>query len=108
MGPDLRRGGILRDSAPARHVDGDAGDEIGVLRRQKAYDSRLIDRLGDAAQRRVVDGPRLILLAAALPMRPDALGQCGARRDCVDVDAVRAKLVGELLGEGDDAALAAA
>src|ERR1700722_15368682 len=84
-------------SASAGHIDGDAGDEIGVLRRQKADNPRLVDRLGDAAQRRVVDRPRLILLAAPFPMRADALGQGGARRDRVDVDAVRPELVRELL-----------
>ena len=38
-------------------------------------------------------------------MRPDAFGQRDAGGDGIDVDAVRTELVGELAGEGDDAAL---
>src|SRR6185437_15960980 len=91
--------------AAAGDVDRLAGDEIGVLRRQEADYPGLVDRLGDAAQRGLVDLGGLGLLAAALPMRADALGQRDARRDRVDVDAVGAELVAELFGEGDDPAL---
>src|SRR6202043_2111315 len=65
----------------------------------------LVHRLGDAAQRRAPDLGLLVLRARLVPARPDAFGQRAARRDRIDVDAVRAELESELPGKGDDAAL---
>src|SRR5262249_62194922 len=89
----------------ARHVDGEAGDEIGVGRGKEADDACLVDGFGDAAQWRVFDLLGLGGLRALLPVRADALGQRDAGRDGIDGDAVGAELVRKLAGEGDDAAL---
>src|SRR5216684_9123576 len=92
-------------SISAGYVDRDAGHEICIARGEKTDHLRLVDRLGDAAQRGTVDLGLLVLRARLVPARPDALGQRAARGDRVDVDAVGAELEGELSGEGDDAAL---
>src|SRR5215468_2361931 len=89
----------------ARHVDGEAGDEIGVGRGKEADDAGLVDGLGDSAQWRAFDLLGLGGLRALLPLRPDALGQGDAGRDGVDVNAFGAELVRKLAGEGDDAPL---
>src|ERR1700760_4576619 len=92
-------------SISSGYVDGHAGHEIGVAGCQEADHLRLVRRLGDAAQRRAPDLGLLVLRARLVPAGPDAFGQRAARRDRVDVDAVRAELESELPGKGDDAAL---
>ena len=95
-------------SISSGNIDRDAGHEIGVARRQKADDLGLVGGLGDAAQRGARDLRGLVLRALLVPARPDALGQSAARRDRVDVDAVRSEFEGELASKGDDPPLAAA
>src|SRR2546426_10559389 len=99
----------MRTAAPisvaAGHVDGHAGDEVRVARREEADHARLVAGLGHAPQWRALDLLRLLLRRSLLPARADPFGQGHARRDRVDVDAVGPELVRELSGERDDAAL---
>src|SRR4051812_17106740 len=89
-GMSFSPGGQTVWSDAAGDVDREAGDEVGVGRGEEADHSRLVGRLGDAAQRRAFDLLGLRGLRALLPVRPDALGQGDAGRDRVDVDAVGA------------------
>src|SRR5207249_2700568 len=54
----------------ARHIDGDARDEVGVARREEADHARLILRFGDTAQRHALDLGLLLDRRHAVPARP--------------------------------------
>src|SRR5215475_16068687 len=71
----------------SRHVDGDAGDEVGVAGGEEADHPRLIARLGHASERRAEDLLRLLLRRPLLPPRSDPLRQRHAGRDRVHGDA---------------------
>src|SRR5499427_6275448 len=64
-----------------RHIDGDAGDEVGVARGEEADDPGLVARLRHAPERSAVNLLRLLLRRPLLPARPNALGQGHAGRD---------------------------
>src|SRR5207237_2267382 len=65
----------------------------------------LVGRFSDTPQRRAFDLFGLRGLRALVPVRADAFGQRDARRNGIDVDALRAELVSQLAGESDDAPL---
>ena len=72
----------------AGHVDGDAGDEVGVGRGQKADHLRLVGRLGDAAQRRAVD-----LLGLLMPPGSTGPSAAGCARSGCTLGAIALTLM---------------